>query len=256
MADTSADADRLLGGRLLLRQPRKGHRAGTDTILLSAAAGSPAGHLIDMGAGVGTAGLAVALRCPGLRVTLVEIDAELATLARENVTLNDLDARVSVILADVLSPATRRDCGLEGAGADCVLTNPPWYAPAETQASPDATRARAHVGAATPDDPDGIDRWLRAAAAMLRPGGKLVMIHRAAQLASILEAARDRFGAIAIRPVQPKAGTEAKRILVHAVRGSRAPLRLLAPIVVHEADGRFTPEAEALHRGETTLEVA
>ena len=80
---TSTDA--VLGGRLRLRQPLKGHRVGHDAILLAAATGARAGeHAVDLGAGVGAAGLALAARVAGLKVTLVEIDETLGMLAAEN----------------------------------------------------------------------------------------------------------------------------------------------------------------------------
>src|SRR3954471_16991492 len=82
-AETTLDA--VLGGRLTLRQPKRGHRVGDDAILLAAATqAEPGEHAIELGAGVGAAGLALAQRVPGLNVTLVEIDAALAALAREN----------------------------------------------------------------------------------------------------------------------------------------------------------------------------
>ncbi len=56
---------------------------------------------IDLGAGVGGAGLALAVRVEGLNVTLVEIDPQLAALAADNARLNRLDDRVRVLVADV-----------------------------------------------------------------------------------------------------------------------------------------------------------
>src|SRR5262245_6776973 len=79
--------DAALGGRLALRQPRRGHRFGHDAILLAAATGGRAGeHAVDLGAGVGAAGLALAARVPGLSVTLVEVDPALVALAVENIS--------------------------------------------------------------------------------------------------------------------------------------------------------------------------
>ena len=83
MIETTLDA--VLGGRLHLRQPKRGHRVGHDAILLAAATAARAGeHAVDLGAGVGGAGLALARRVDGLQVTLVEIDEALAALAVEN----------------------------------------------------------------------------------------------------------------------------------------------------------------------------
>src|ERR1700754_4875741 len=98
--DTTEDA--VLGGRLVLRQPKRGHRFGHDAILLAAAvAARPSEIAVDLGAGVGTAGLALAHRVPRLDVRLIEIDARLAELARENAARNKLAGRVSVAEMDI-----------------------------------------------------------------------------------------------------------------------------------------------------------
>lgn len=114
--------DRLLDGRLRLLQPRKGHRAGSDAILLAAAL--PAlgqGALLDMGAGVGTVGLAAALAQPGLRVALLERDPELAALAERNAGLNQLAARVTVVVGDVTArPTILGELGLAPGSFDAV----------------------------------------------------------------------------------------------------------------------------------------
>src|SRR5882672_7200482 len=86
--------DAVLGGRLRLRQPRRGHRVGHDAILLAAATPALAGeHVVDLGAGVGAAGLALATRVAGVTVTLVELDPSLAALAAVNAQRNGIAAR-------------------------------------------------------------------------------------------------------------------------------------------------------------------
>src|SRR5712691_894602 len=80
-AATETSDDAVLGGRLKLRQRQRGHRIGHDAILLAAATSARAGdHVVDLGAGVGAAGLALAMRTPDVTVTLVENDPELAQL--------------------------------------------------------------------------------------------------------------------------------------------------------------------------------
>src|SRR5215216_5250945 len=98
---TAITEDAVLGGRLRLKQPRHGHRVGHDAILLAAAAGGePDEQVVDLGAGVGAAGLALAARVPGVVVTLVEVDAELAALAAENARRNGLADRVRTVTLD------------------------------------------------------------------------------------------------------------------------------------------------------------
>src|ERR1700722_10845921 len=103
LKDVSEDA--VLGGRLVLRQPLRGHRFGHDAILLAAAVQASTGeHAVDLGAGVGTAGLALAHRVPGLSVTLAESDPDLTALAASNAKRNQLDNRVRAVCLDVEAP--------------------------------------------------------------------------------------------------------------------------------------------------------
>lgn len=242
----TAPPDAFLGGRLLLHQPPKGaHRAGTDAILLACVLSpEPGNTLCDLGSGPGVVGLACAVMRPGLAVTLVERDPDSAELARRNATLNGVQARV--VEADILAPAeARMKAGLLPDSFDCVLTNPPFFEEGRYRPSPDPGRAAAHGFA-----PEGLDGWLRTCAGILRSGGRLGLIHRADALPQCLMAMERRFGAIAVRAVQPRAEAPAIRVLITATKGSRGPFSLLPPLVLHEADGRFTVEAEALHKGE------
>ena len=243
--------DRFLDGRLQLRQSATGHRAGTDAVLLAAALGSPEGMLIDAGAGAGAAGLMMAQRAPALEALLVEFDPESAHLARGNIALNGLENRVRVIEADLLSAKARRAAGLEDRSADVVVTNPPWIAPGRSRVSPDARRALAHVAGA-----GGLEGWLRAVAAIAKPDALMAIILRGEDLKALLDACEGRFGALAILPVHPRATDAAIRIVATGRRGARAAARLLPGLVLHDRDGNFTPRAQALHRGEATLDLA
>ncbi len=241
-----------LGGRLRLRQPERGaHRAGTDAALLaSLVRPSPGLTVCDVGAATGAVGLAVALRAPDCRVILVERDPDLAALARDNATLNGVSDRTTIIAADVLARGNeRRAAGLVPALADLVLTNPPFFETGRHRASPVAGKAAAHTFPV-----NGLDGWLRTCVELLRPRGRLGMIHRADALPDCLDALRGRFGAILVRPVQAHAAGPAIRVLISAVKGSRAPFTLAAPLVLHAEDGSFTPVAMALASGTAWIE--
>jgi tRNA1(Val) A37 N6-methylase TrmN6 len=246
-APPATTTDAFLGGRLRLSQPRHGHRIGTDAMLLAAAA-PPARRVVDMGAGVGAVGLAMALRLPEAEVTLVERDAAIVALARHNVALNGLEARADVLEADVFDAAAFHR-GLPGLEAvDLVVTNPPFADAGETRASPEPRRRAAHVLAG-----GTLDDWLRAVARVLAPGGALLLIHRADALPALLAACAGRFGGLAVRPVHATAGAAASRLLLAGRMGSKAPLVLLPPLVLHKENGRFTEEAAAIHSGELTV---
>jgi tRNA1(Val) A37 N6-methylase TrmN6 len=241
--------DAISGLGLRLRQMRAGHRVGLDAVLLAAAAASsaPPRRIVDVGAGVGAVGLALARRFPEAHVDLVEIDAASAALARENAALNGLAARVVVV--DVTAPAMRRAAGLTDGASDLVATNPPFLQAGAARVSPDPARARAHAL----DGVDGLAAWLRASLALLAPGGRFAMIHRPDALPAIHAALAGRLGDIAVRPVHPRAGEDAIRVLVTGTKGSRAPLRLQPGLTLHEGDGRATVAAQAIHEGRATL---
>lgn len=242
--------DRLLDGRLLIFQPKEGHRAGTDSALLAACVPESArGDVLDLGAGAGSVGLSVAMRAKGCRVALVEIDADVAALAARGVEANGLGDRVSVVRADILVPSQRRDAALRPEAADIVVTNPPYHLAGTVRASPSSYRRGAHALAPGEDD-----AWIRASAALLRPRGVLALVHRADALGRLLASLESRFGDVRVKAVHPREGEAATRILVRAVKASRSPLVLTAPLVLHGANGAFTTEADALHKGRATID--
>ena len=245
--------DRWLGGRLLLVQPKGGHRVGTDAALLVAAAGDGGqGRIVDVGAGVGAVGLALAQRDPLAYVDLVEIDPEAATLAERNAESNGLQPRTRVLRLDALNSSERREAGLTE-WARCVVTNPPFFDANAVRASPNAGKARAHVMAGGQPGATLAD-WVQASLAMLAPGGRFVMIHRPDVLGSILTGIGGRLGALTLLPVHPTVEASAHRLLLSGVKGSKAPLRLAPALILHGPDGRLTAEADALHRGEQLVD--
>jgi tRNA1(Val) A37 N6-methylase TrmN6 len=246
MSAEAASEDAVLGGRLVLRQPLRGHRVGHDAILLAAATIAQSGeHAVDLGSGVGGAGLALARRVEGLNVTLVEIDKTLAALAAGNAQRNGLSDRVRAVRLDVESPAADFiAAGLAPGSAACVLMNPPFNV--AQQSSPDRARRLAHAASEAT-----LERWLRTAARLLHADGVVTLIWRADDLADVLAALAKDFGAITVLPLHPKPGAAAIRVLVRATKGSRAPLALMPGFMLADADGKPTAAAEAvLRKGE------
>lgn len=237
--------DKILGGALTLRQPKRGHRVGHDAVLLAAATPAKPGETaIEIGAGVGGAALALARRVAGLRCSLIDVVEPLVALAQHNIEVNGLSDRVRAIVLDAAAPARAfTAAGLVPGGAQRVLMNPPFNDPARQKASPDAGRRLAHVASR-----ETLDVWVRRARSLLDASGTLTLIWRADGLADVLAALGRGFGAINVLPVYPRPDAAAIRILATATKGSRAPSALLPGLVLNDAQGRPTADAEAVLR--------
>lgn len=226
--------DQLLGGRVKLRQPETGYRVAVDPVLLAAAVDAERGdQIVDLGCGVGAAILCLMARVPGLVGTGIERDRHLAELARENGAANRAD--LEIVEADAMRPPSSL------VPADWVISNPPFHEAGASDPSPHERRAAATVEAVPPA------RWVEAARKLLKNRGRLAFIYRADRLHELL-AALDGFGGIRVVPLWPKQGRAAKRVIVIATRGSKAPLSLEPGLVLHEPDGPFTPAATLVLR--------
>lgn len=243
--------DAFLGGRLRLRQLKSGHRAGHDAMLLAAAAPvRPAARVLDFGAGVGAAGLALARRVEGIKLALIEIDETLANLARDNAAANAITA--DVIVLDVESEAEAfATAGLVPDSADVVMMNPPFNDHARHRASPDPARASAHVAGE-----DALVRWIHAARRVLKSSGVLTLIWRADGIAEVLAALGRGFGSLVILPVHGEASQPAIRVLIRAVKGGRAPTRILPALMLNDESGLPNKEVLEVLAGNGPLPLA
>ncbi|MFD1197792.1 tRNA1(Val) (adenine(37)-N6)-methyltransferase [Brucella gallinifaecis] len=241
-------------GAFHLVQPAiKGHRSGVDAMILASSVPDLfSGRLADLGSGAGAAGLAVVARCKNARVTLIERSGFMLNFAHKSVNhpLNTgLRDRIDILEADVaLSGKARASAGLIDNSFDYVIMNPP-FNEASDRATPDPVKAEAHVM------PEGMfDQWLRTASALLRPGGGVSIIARPASLSSLLNALDRRFGGLKIIPILPRPESAAIRIVITGIRGSRAGLSLMSPLVLHSDKGNnFTPRASAINNGQISL---
>ncbi len=227
--------DSFLDGRVRVMQPDSGFRAGLDAVMLAAAVPAKTGQsALELGSGVGTASLCLAARVSGVALTGVEQDAALVRMARDNAAANGADAHF--VAADVfaLPPELKRDF-------DQVFCNPPFHG--EGLASPDAARAAALM------DGGSLKDWLKLGLQRTVSGGYFTAILRADRLNEALAALPEK-GVCAV-PLWPRAGEAPRRVIVQARKGSHAPFALAPGLVLHRADGGWTPEADAiLRRGE------
>jgi tRNA1(Val) A37 N6-methylase TrmN6 len=238
--------DRVMDGKVRLRQPARGYRAGLDAALLAASCdAAPGARVIEAGCGAGAALLAAAARRPQTSFTGVERDPMALALARENIALNGLEGRVDVFEGDV----ALRFSSLGLAHFDAALANPPFFDDPDALRGPAAERRGAWMA------DDGLEAWTGFLTKAVREGGTITVIHRADRLADLLGLLAPKAGSFQILPVLPFADQPAKRVLIRAIKTGKAPLRLLAPLVLHERGGaQHTPAVEAILRGQAALE--
>jgi tRNA1(Val) A37 N6-methylase TrmN6 len=246
-ADTTNRSDvthgHLLGGLVHYAQPRRGFRSGIEPVLLAAAIPARDGsRVLEGGCGAGATLLCLAARVPGVQGLGIDQDAAVVALARDNGAANGWpDLRF--ITADVAS--------LQPLGAfDHACANPPYHSEFGTP-SPDASRRTAKRAAA-----GTLTVWATALARPLEPRGTLTFILPA----TLLPEATAAFAAAgcyptALLPLWPKPRDPAKLVLLRGVKGSRAPFRVLAGLVLHGPDGAFTAAADAILRGGRPLEL-
>lgn len=244
--EAAVSENSLLGGRVRLLQPVEGYRVAIDPVFLAAGVPAAAGEtVLDLGCGVGAAALCLLARKP-VRVTGLDIQGDLVRLAGENARLNDAAGRFQPMTGDVAKPPPR----LAPGSFHHVMCNPPHLA--REQGSPCGNRARETAmreGAAHLVD------WVTTALTMAQPKGSLTFVHRADRLDALLAALAGRAGDIVVFPLWARAGKPAKRIIVRAHKDAGSPLSLAPGLVLHEADGRFTPAAEAVLREAAALEL-
>jgi tRNA1(Val) A37 N6-methylase TrmN6 len=243
--------DAFLGGQLRLRQPKSGHRAGHDAMLLAAATPArPGDRVVDFGAGVGAAGLAVARRVAGIELVLVEIDEALAGLAQGNADLNAIAADV-VVLDVTADAAAFAAAGLDPDSVDVVMMNPPFNDSARHRASPDKARASAHVAT-----PATLESWVHAGRRILKSGGALSLIWRADGIADVLAALGRGFGSVMIVPVHADAATPAIRVLIRAIKGGKAPTKLQAALMLNDESALPNKQLQDVLAGRGVLPLA
>jgi len=228
----------VLDRRVRLLQPYDGFRTSLDSVMLAAACPAQSGdHILDMGCGVGGAGFCVLTRVADTKLTGVDIQADHIDLARQNIDLNKMHGRAEFIISDIVDISAPNMF-------DHVICNPPYMEAGAHTVSPSQKKAVAHGH----HNETSLNNWLDAGFRALKSGGSLTMIHRADKTDKIILGLKNRFGAVEIIPLWPRAGENAKRVIIRAVKDRKTPAILHAGIILHMADGGYTPAVDAILR--------
>jgi tRNA1(Val) A37 N6-methylase TrmN6 len=238
--DLEVTENRLLGGRVVLRQPAHGYRVAIDPVLLAAAVPAESGELVlDLGCGVGAASLCLLTRVQGVGVAGLELQRPLVRLAGQNAALNGLSGRCTMMEGSLLQPPPRLSPGM----FHHVMANPPHLPPAAGRPPENPMEAASSV-----ESDAKLADWVRVAATMVRTKGTVTFVHRADRLDALLAVMREHLGGIVVFPLWPGIGKPAVRVLVRARRSVATPMTLMPGLLLHGPDGNFTPEAEAVLR--------
>ena len=247
LVDMAADEtrDAILRGRLVLWQPRRGYRFNVDSLLLAdfvaQVVGARLGRVVDLCAGVGVIGLALAVHDASADVTLVELQERVAAFALRNVLDNQLAARARVVKAD-LGDARGMRAAIGGARFDLVVSSPPFFRLADGPPVPDAEEAIArHELRLTLAD------VVRESRRLLVPGGRAAYVYpteRLVELLALLDGAGLR--PVRLQAIHARASDPAERVLVLAQKRTRAisrgGLAIDPPLIVRDESG-YTPAA-------------
>ena len=249
-SDQNLTCDAFLGGQLSVWQPRVGYRAGVDPVLLAAAVtATPGQAVLELGCGVGVAGLCLQKRVGALALTGLELQAEYAGLAQRNAAANELT--FEIVSGDLANMPLK----LREQSFDHVIANPPYYDRSSGTASENTGRETS-LGEVLP-----LVTWIDAATRRLSPKGFLTIIQKADRLPDLLAASDDRLGDMRLLPLVPRLGKAAELIIFRARKGAKGGFRLLSPVVLHDGgehreDGDdYSNEARAILRDGKQLEV-
>jgi len=200
-------------------------KASTDSLLLAASANSDKKmRLLDAGCGPGTVALRILAR--NKNATAIGVD-----ISKDAIKACGTSDRFTARTEDIFNPSA----WLKGQTFDFVLTNPPYH---KGRLPPSPARASARFE----DRP--LTDWIEACARRVRSKGKFAIVHKAERLGEIFcSLERLGFGAIEVFPYSSFAGDPASRIVVRAIKSSKSPLKLHAPVALHNPDGSWTAEA-------------
>ncbi|MFA5591799.1 MAG: methyltransferase [Micavibrio sp.] len=231
----------VLDHKVRLLQAKDGFRTSMDSVFLAAACPAEGeNRVLDMGTGVGGAAFCLLWRCPQIHVTGLEIQQSHVDLARANIALNGAAGRADFICADI-----RASICDENARFDHVICNPPYLDSGTYTPSSSAEKAVAlgHDGGEVT-----LKDWIDAGFRNLKSGGSITIIHRADYTDKIIRELGRKFGAVEIFPLYPKEGQAARRVIIRALKDRKTPASLHYGIVLHEENGDYTKEADAILR--------
>lgn len=210
-------------------------RYGVDAVLLADFANIKKEHsVIDLGTGTGIIPILIYARKKPSEITAVEIQQDMAEMAERSIKLNGLEDSIKVLCMDLKDTPVI----LGKAKYDCVVTNPPYVKKECGINNPSETKAIARFEVMCT-----LEELLKTAKELLKPGGKLYMVHRTDRLADIIfEMRNNGIEPKRIRFVHPSIGKRPNLLLIEGARGGNKELKFMDPLYIHDEKGNYTEE--------------
>ncbi len=231
--------DSFYNGKLTITQARQGYRFSIDSVLLAnSIRPKPRERIVDLGTGCGVMPLMLAFRHPDTLLFGVEIQSDLAEMARNNVADNGLTRTVQIICGDMRSVRPGRFNG----PVDRVISNPPFRRVASGRINPNQQRAvaRHEIQTTLPD-------LIQTASTLLRTAGHFTAIYTSERLAElILQMRTNHLEPKTIRFIHSRPDSESKLVMVTGVKRGKPGLKVEAPLVIYNADKSYTDEVDRM----------
>jgi len=231
--------DDLQNGYMLI-QKNDSFKFGVDAVLLADFAEiKMVDNVLEMGTGTGVIPILLHAKKRPKSITALEIQPDMADMARRNVQYNKLEQSISILHMDL----KEAPMVLGKAKYDCIITNPPYV--------------KKECGINNPTENKAISRFeiactlqdvLKSTKELLKSGGKFFMVHRADRLVDIIYEMR----VLGIEPkrirfVHSNVGKRPHLILIEGVRGGKPELRFMDPLYIYDDKGQYTEEINRIY---------
>lgn len=231
--------DDLQNGYMLI-QKNNTFKFGVDAVLLADFAEvKKTDQVLEMGTGTGIIPILLHAKKQAMAITALEIQSDMADMAQRSIKYNKLEDKIDILHMDLKDAPSK----LGKAIYDCVVTNPPYVKQEAGINNPEETKAIARFEIACT-----LQDVVNTAKELLRPGGKLFMVHRADRLVDIIYEMRNRgIEPKRIRFVHSNSGKRPHLILIEGVRGGRPELKFMDPLYIYDDKGAYTEEIHRIY---------
>ncbi len=241
--------DTILGGSIIIKQPKYGYRINSDSIFLAAATpGTEKNRILDIGAGTGAISLVLAKRPEKLDIFAVENFPAHLELLKENIIINQLTGQITVIDSDI----SNLGCVFSGKKFDHIVTNPPFYEKKVNQLPNNlGKRVAFHESKVS------LKEWIRYCVDLLKIGGSFTLIIPYYRYHEIISVFSEIFFTLRVLNLLPREGEYPKRVIVQGWLKGDERVKKIYSFELHQKEtNSFTSRAEDILRRGKTLKLA